>query len=477
MKQLANNRLLEMGMTAIIITIVAAVACGASPAKKTDKSPLAPVTYDPRVSLAPLVEKVAPAVVNISTKAKPRNMPGFGGGNLFEWFFGPGMRPGPHQNQMPKQRSLGSGFIIDSKGLVVTNNHVVKGADEIEVQLSDERKFKAELVGADERTDVALLRIQGAKNLPTVSFGNSGKLKVGDHVVAIGNPFGLDHTVTSGIVSAKERIIGAGPYDDFIQTDASINPGNSGGPLFNLSGKVIGINTAINPQGQGIGFAIPSDLASSIIDSLNNNGSVVRGWLGISFQPLTKDLAKAFGISEDKGAVISNVNSGSPAEKGGLKAGDVIISVNGKKLSNSRQLPVLIAKSKPNTMVSMQIVRNGKKQTKKIKLGKMPEDDKKASLEKKNTDTELGFNIDELNETTKRQLGATDIEGVVISNVKPDSSAAGILHKGDIILEINRKSTRNITEFNQAVKNLKSGQRIILRVFRQGSWAWLAFQL
>ena len=313
------NTLMIVGL----LGFLPAMACGATPANSKEKKegPLNPINYDPRVSLSPLVEKVSDAVVNIRTTAKVqrgRNL--HGSSDLFEFFFGPGNR-GRRGHNRPEERvqqSLGSGFLVDASGLVVTNNHVIQGSDEVEVQLSDDRTFKAEIVGTDERTDLALLRIPNAKNLPYVNLGDSDKLKVGDHVVAIGNPFGLDHTVTSGIVSAKERAIGTGGgYDDFIQTDASINPGNSGGPLFDLKGKVVGINTAINPQGQGIGFAIPSNLARDIVDSLSSTGKVVRGWLGVLFQEADEKLAAAFKLKSKGGAVVSNVTAGSPAEKRG----------------------------------------------------------------------------------------------------------------------------------------------------------------
>jgi serine protease Do len=474
-------------MALIIATIVAALACGAAPAKGKGKvkvkaktsAPLSPTTYDPRVSLAPLVEKVSPAVVNIRTKAKPRIHRGMSpfGNDLFDWFFGPQApqrRPAPTPS--PQPRSLGSGFIIDAKGLVVTNNHVVDGANEIEVQLSDERKFKAELVGSDDRTDVALLRLKNASKLPIVKFGDSDRLKVGDHVVAIGNPFGLDHTVTSGIVSAKERVIGAGPYDDFIQTDASINPGNSGGPLFNLKGEVIGINTAINPMGQGIGFAIPSSLASGVIEALGSGGEVVRGWLGISFQPLTEDLVKAFKLKETEGAVVANVTPGSPAEKGGMKAGDVIVAVQGKKVGEARDLPHMVAKLKPGATARIKVIRRGSPQNLKIKIGKMPQDPSKAKAPEKKS-TKLGFSVRELDDRTRQQLDAEKLEGVVVDGLEPGAAAAELLQNGDIILEVNRTPIRNLKEFNEQTKGLNAGDDLVLRIYRGGSWLWLAFRL
>ncbi len=486
-----RNHVIKFGAAVTIIAVVAAVACGASPAKGKNNegkevkssSPLTPTTYDPQISLAPLVDKVSAAVVNVRTKMKaktPSGMMPFGP-DIFEWFFGQRPRSTPQPNLGPEQRSLGSGFIVDKSGLVVTNHHVVSGADEIEVQLSDEQIFSAEIVGTDERTDVALLRlknIKGNKTLPVVSFGDSDALRVGDHVVAIGNPFGLDHTVTSGIVSAKERIIGAGPYDTFIQTDASINPGNSGGPLFNLKGEVVGINTAINPQGQGIGFAIPSNLASEIIKSLGNGGEVIRGWLGIAFQPMTEDLAKAFGLIGKKGAVVANVTAGSPAQKGGMKPGDIIVSVDGKSLNDSKTLPHMVAKIKPGTIAPFHVFREGKEITLKIEIGKMPSTDEEidASREVK-TDTDFGLTVEILDDRFRNRLGAdVSISGVVVTGISNDSPARDVIQKGDIILEINRKPIKNPTEFKNEAKKVNAEQTVILRVFRQGSWLWLTFR-
>jgi serine protease Do len=488
MKNRRNMHRIKTGIIVAVIAIAAAVACGAAPVKEGGKgkgegAPLNPTTYDPRISLAPLVEKVSPAVVNVRTTAQVRRMPGFFfPDDLFEWFFGP-RGPSPQPRHQPDsdqvQKSLGSGFIIDKSGLVVTNHHVVNGADQIEVQLSDDKIFQAELVGSDERTDVALLRLKDAKNLPTVPWGDSDKLRVGDHVVAIGNPFSLGHTVTSGIVSAKERVIGAGPYDDFIQTDASINPGNSGGPLFNLSGEVVGINTAIAPQGQGIGFAIPSNMALHVIDSLSQSGSVVRGWLGIAFQPLDEKLSKAFGIEDTGGAVVANVTPGSPADKGGMRSGDVMVEVNGQKLKNGRQLPSLIAKLKPGKIASIKVIRNKKNKALKVEIGQMPGEEKAPAVSPSTEEskTKLGFNVQDLDELTKKRLRAEDIEGVLVSGVDSGSSAAGVLTRGDIIVEVNRERIHNVSEFETKTKQLKSGDDLLLKIYRQGGWAYLVLRL
>jgi serine protease Do len=471
--------------TCLVVAFVGAVACGAAGAagdKGKDKSkggPLKPATYDPQLSLAPLVEKVAPAVVNIRTTMNIK-ISGFpDAGEFFEFFFGPRGRMQPHER---KQEAAGSGFIIDASGLVVTNHHVVDGATEIEVQLADERKFDAELVGSDERTDLALLRLKGAKGLPTVAFGDSDALRVGDHVVAIGNPFGLDHTVTAGIVSAKERVIGAGPYDAFIQTDASINPGNSGGPLFDLEGEVVGINTAIVPQGQGIGFAIPSSLAKDLIGSLQSDGKVVRGWLGLVFQPLDEALAKAFGVDKDKGALVADVTAGSPAEKAGIATGDVIVEVDGKKLDDARQLPALVAKLKPGAKAPITVIRQGKKKTITVEIGEMPgeiagEAPPKSAKPDAGASAAIGFSVRPLDEGLRGRLGAQGVEGVVVADVDPRAPAGEALRAGDVVSEVNRTPVRDVAQFGAAVQGLEKGDDLLLRVFRKGAWSYIVVRL
>lgn len=463
------------------LTLASAVACGA--ASGTDKpggnTPLQPTQYNPNLSLAPLVEKVAPAVVNIKVTMKARRN-SLGTTDFFDFFFG---QRGPGRRERPgtprEKQAVGSGFIIDKKGLVVTNHHVVAEADEIEVQLADDRTFKAVRVGSDERTDVALLKLTDAKKLPTVPLGNSDALKVGDHVVAIGNPFGLGHTVTSGIVSAKERVINAGPYDDFIQTDASINPGNSGGPLFNLSGEVIGINTAIAPQGQGIGFAIPSTMALSIVDSLNDGGKVVRGWLGVGLQAMDNELAKALGTKDTAGALVTNVTDDSPAQKGGLLTRDVILEVHGRKIKDSRHLASVVANLKPGTTTKIQVVRDGKKKTLKIGIGQMP--DEYGGYSSKPTEgnhvTDLGLTVKELDDPTRNRLGAEKVKGVLVTGVDSNSPAAGYLRPGDIIVEVNRNRVGTPTEFKTRTKDLKTGDDVLLLVYQKGTWRYLTFRL
>ncbi|MBN2341777.1 MAG: DegQ family serine endoprotease [Deltaproteobacteria bacterium] len=472
----------------LIVGIIAAVACGASggkknPATKSAKqAPLAPLSYDPNLSFAPLVEKVSPAVVNIKISKKVKAT-GFGGpSSLFDFFFGPRERGFGRPDGLPDyaQKAMGSGFIIDAAGYVVTNHHVVDGADEIEVTLSDERVFQAEVVGSDERTDVALLKLKEAGKLPTVQFGDSSALKVGDHVVAIGNPFGLDHTVTSGIVSAKERVIGAGPYDEFIQTDASINPGNSGGPLFNLSGEVIGINTAIARTGQGIGFAIPSDLAKGLIDSIREKGKVVRGWLGIVFQPLDEPLKNVLKLKDTKGALVTQVNEGSPGDTGGLQAKDVIVAVNNKRLNSARDLPSMVAGLRPEQTYPFTVIRDGKEKTLNIKIGTMPDDigSPNSTQEKTDTNKKLGFSIAPLDAMSRSQLNAESLSGgVVVTEVNPDSHAAESIQRGDIITEVNNMPINTLESFKAAVSKTQIGDDMLLRIYRKGAWTYAAIRI
>ncbi|MBI3995976.1 MAG: Do family serine endopeptidase [Nitrospirae bacterium] len=320
-------------------------------------------------SFADIVRKEKPAVVNISTTQKTSK--------------GKGLPPEAHPplgnffgNTLPKGfkgENRGSGFIIKKNGLILTNHHVIEKADKIIVRLSDEREFEATVVGRDEKTDLALIKITDRQNLPVVRLGDSDQLDVGEWVIAIGNPFGLEQTVTVGIVSAKGRTIGSGPFDDYIQTDASINPGNSGGPLFNLNGEVIGINTAINPSGQGIGFAIPINPVKRILDQLETHGKITRGWLGVMIQELNEDLARSFRLKDQSGALISDVFENSPAARAGLERGDVIIEFDGKKIVQMRTLPAIVSETPIGKTVTLKAVRNGEERTVTVKIGRMDE--------------------------------------------------------------------------------------------------------
>lgn len=331
-------------------------------------------------SFADLADKVKPAVVNISTTSTV-TIPG----NSFRHFSGPD-QGGPFDDffkhffdetpdRQIKQQSLGSGFIINKDGYIITNNHVVDNADEIKVMLSDGREFKAKVIGRDSKTDLALIKISSPfENLPVLALGDSDKMRVGDWVLAVGNPFGLEQTVTQGIISATGRVIGSGPYDNFLQTDAPINPGNSGGPLVNLKGEVIGINAAIVPGGQGIGFAIPSALAKSVTTQLKEKGKVVRGWIGVTIQTVTQNLAKSFGMKEPKGALVGDVVKGGPAEKGGIKSGDIIVSFDGKSVNNSNYLPRLVAEVPVGKTVDVTVIRENKEVHLSIKVEELSEE-------------------------------------------------------------------------------------------------------
>jgi serine protease Do len=416
----------------------------------------------PIPSFAPLVQQVVPAVVNINTTknvAPPRTQrrPYPRGQDPFEQFFGEDFweRFGGRQRGPSKQRSLGSGFVIDDAGYIVTNRHVVDGADDIDVQFSNGKRYKAKLVGEDAKTDVAVLKIQPDGRLPSVELGDSDRLQIGDWVIAVGNPFGLEHTVTAGIVSARDRVIGAGPYDDFIQTDASINPGNSGGPLFDAQGRVIGIATAIFSQtggNIGIGFATPINIARNVVDQLRSHGRVVRGWLGVSIQPLAPDLRQALGLGDQEGALIADVQKGSPAESGGLKRGDVVIALNGKKVVEPGALSREIAMMKPGSKVGLTVIRDGKQRNVDVKIGEL-KDTKGAQGgdevgnapggpggEHGEIVGNLGLALDTLNDAARRQLGYDkDVKGALITGVAEGSVAeeAG-LHPGDVIIQVDR---------------------------------------
>jgi serine protease Do len=378
--------------------------------------------------VAALVEKVQPAVVNITTSASvpaPRMI------DPFEFFFGPhgfgmtppdGRSPQPPTPTLQERRSLGSGFVIDAEGYVVTNNHVIEQADEVMVRFADDRSYPAKVVGRDARLDIALLKLEAAAAMSPVVLGDSDALRVGEYVIAVGNPFGLGHTVTMGIVSAKDRTIGAGPYDDFIQTDASINPGNSGGPLFNLRGELVGINTAIHRQGQGIGFAIPINMVRDVVLQLREKGHVSRGKLGVTFQPVSEDIARAMGLDRPRGALVSAVEPGGPADRAGLKVGDLIVEVNGTQLSRSHELPRLVAANAPGASVRIGYVREGKQRLATVTLDALEADTKGIDKASKASPSPSRFGL-----TMQRHADG----GVVVTGVT--GTLAGKLARGDVI--------------------------------------------
>jgi serine protease Do len=431
-----------------------------------------------------LAKKLTPTVVNIRTAKvikpkqrvqRPRTQSPFD--NFFDDFFG-------QMDQLPQQRprreqSLGTGFIISPDGYILTNNHVVNGADEVLVKLSDGRELKGEIKGLDEKLDLALIKISDKGTFPSTELGDSDVLEVGEWVMAIGNPFGLAQTVTAGIVSAKGRVIGSGPYDDFIQTDASINPGNSGGPLFSAGGKVIGINTAIIAGGQGIGFAIPINMAKGIVAQLRESGKVTRGYLGVRFQPMTSDLAKSFGLESDKGALIATVEKDTPAEKAGLKAGDIIMEYDGKPINDSNELPRLVAVTPVDKKVRLVIYRDGKKQDFFVVVSKLKDGEGVATVSGGSESEKLGITVQELTRDLAARLGIKDSKaGIVISEVKPGSSAedAGIA-TGSIIIEIDGQRPETVEAFTAVVSKLTKGAVVRLLLKRpDGSVHYVAMK-
>jgi serine protease Do len=425
-------------------------------------------------SFADLADKVKGSVVNISTTQVVEGnplMPFLGPGSPFGGFFGPNLPKeffGNNPHAKMKTHALGSGFIISREGLILTNNHVVEKATEIKIKLQTGKEYDAKLVGRDPKTDLALIQVSPDTDFAQpVILGDSDALRVGDWVMAVGNPFGLGHTVTTGIISAKSRILGAGPYDDFLQTDAAINPGNSGGPLFNMQGQVIGINTAIIAQGQGIGFAIPINMAKELLPQLKT-GKIVRGWLGVMIQDITPELAKSFGLMHSNGVLVSDVVKDSPADKAGLLSGDVILRFDGKEIENAHKLSQLVAETAPNTLIKIGLLRNGKEKTLSLKIGTMPEEAQKSISPQKEND--WGMTVQELTPQLAQQLdlkpGTT---GVVISDISEGSPAAEAgLRPGDLITEVNRTAILNLSDYQRALQQVKTGENLLLLVKRTG---------
>jgi len=409
-------------------------------------------------------EKVTPAVVNISAArlASARDF-----GPLFEDFFGDLFRQHPPLQR--KEQSLGSGFIISSDGYILTNDHVVKGAAEIKVKLSDQRTYDGKVVGSDPRTDVAVLKIEAQEKLPTVVLGDSDTLKVGQWALAIGNPFGLDRTLTVGVISATGRAnVGIEDYEDFIQTDASINPGNSGGPLLNIYGEVMGINTAIVASGQGIGFAIPINLARLIADQLIEKGEVTRGWLGVSIQPLTPELAESFGLDQISGALVNQVLAGSPAEKAGVKRGDVLLTYDGKPVRGVRELQLLVASTPAGSKVELVVLRQGKRLNLPVTIAAQqpPQTAAAAPSQDKGQGQGLGLTV----------VTAAGGAGVQVETADPDSAAAAAgVRPGDVILAINQQEVNDLAAFRKAADNAGKKKNVVLLVRRGDTVLYLAF--
>ncbi len=432
----------------------------APPPVSTVTLPPAPVpaTFD----VAALSERVRPMVVNITTMHESRGPEGL---DPFEYFFGPlgGGRLNP-RGPRPPQTALGTGFIIDPSGYVVTNEHVIHDASGVRVRLADEREFEAEVVGRDPKLDLALLRLKGANGLPVAPLGTSEQLRVGEHVLAVGNPFGLGHTVTLGIVSAKARAIGAGPYDDFIQTDASINPGNSGGPLFNWRGEVVGINTAIRAGANGIGFAIPVDALKDVLPQLREKGHVERGKLGLLFQPVTRELAAALQLDAPRGALVAEVEPGGAAARAGIKPGDVIVDVNGVPIHHAEELRRNVARNAPGAEIEVTVVRAQKRHELRAKLDALQDEEGDAASrarpsqgarpERQQSDEKLGIQI-------------SDAPG---GGVRVDGFASGSnvqdLQVGDVIVEVNSTPIKDTAGLRAAIAKVKEGSTALLKVRR-----------
>ena len=387
---------------------------------------------------------------------------------FFDFPFG---NNGPAPQREYKRTSLGSGVITSADGYILTNNHVVKDADEINVRLSTFEEYEAKIIGRDAKTDLALIKIEPKNSLPFVTFGDSDKLRVGDWVIAIGNPFGLEQTVTAGIVSAKGRSIGNEGFGNFIQTDASINPGNSGGALFNLQGEMVGVNTAIFSQSGGnigIGFAIPVNMANNVLNQLKEKGTVVRGWLGVMIQQVTPELAKNFGMERPIGALIGEVNPGSPAEAGGIKQGDIIIEFNGKVVLQMSMLPAMVAQTPVGSEASIILVRNGKEQNITVKIGALEEDTASLDMPENDQGSELGLTVQKITPELAENLEVEANKGLLVASVEPGSTAAEAgLQRGDIIVEINKEPISEKSAYNKLLKTAKKhGDSLLLLIKR-----------
>lgn len=456
-----------------------------------------------------IAKKQTPAVVNVSTKAKARakdprsprqrqrqHTPRDRGENdkggekgapdpfkdFYDRFFN------EREDQRPKT-GMGSGFIISEDGLVMTNNHVIEGSNEIKVTIErdkTEKEYDAVLVGTDPKTDIALIRIkmeEGKKEtFPFLKLGDSDNLEVGEWVVAIGNPFGLSHTVTVGVVSAKGRSIGSGPYDEYIQTDASINPGNSGGPLLNIKGDVIGMNTAIisgNSGGNvGIGFAIPINMAKAIMTDLKEKGSVTRGWLGVMIQKITPELAKSFGLKESDGALVGDVISGGPADKAGIKRGDVIVKFNGQDIKSMESLPKFVASVTPGKKVDLEIVRDGKRKTVPVTIAVLKDKETEEMAKQESASDLLGIQVQDITRELADSLQLDSTEGVLIAEVMPgEAGAESGLRRGDVVSEMNKKAIKSIADYNEIASKVKAGDTVLFLLKRGGSTIYVAVKV
>jgi len=434
-----------------------------------------------------LVQEAGPAVVNISTTQKPQAR--FGGQmdlpqgvpDIFRHFFGVPQTPRSNPRGHSQERaSLGSGFIVSKDGYVLTNNHVIDGADQIFVRLNDRREFEAKLIGSDPSSDLALLKVE-ASGLPTVEIGKSESLKVGEWVVAIGSPFGFDYSVTAGIVSAKGRSLPNENYVPFIQTDVAINPGNSGGPLFNLDGEVVGINSQIYTRSggfMGLSFAIPMDVAMEVVAQLKESGSVTRGWLGVAIQEVDKDLAESFGLKKAAGALVSQVVQNGPADEAGVENGDIITEFEGKEVILSSDLPHLVGRVRPGKVAKLKVIRHGKAKVLKVKIGALPQDGNVLASNRSQNQTNkvnrLGISVQELTDTQRKQW---DTNGVLVKSVSQGAGANAGLINGDVITMIYSEIIRDVSDFDRVVQQLPSGRLIPMRIVRRGAPMFISIRI
>ena len=433
----------------------------------------------PPESFADLAERLGPTVVNVYTTQivkspriphpfffDDREMP-----EMFKKFFG---MPQPHGQMRPKEQkrtSLGSGVVVSKDGYILTNNHVVEGADSINVRMSNFEEYEAKIIGRDPKTDVALIKISPKTDLPIITFGDSEKLRVGDWVIAIGNPFGFEQTVTAGIVSGKSRSIGNGAYANFIQTDASINPGNSGGPLFDIHGNIVGINTAIYSQSGGnigIGFAIPINMAKNVMEQLRDTGTVTRGFLGVMIQHVTPELAEQFKLERPIGALVGEVTPKSPADKGGIEPGDVIIGYDGREITQMSMLPSFVAQTPVGKTVDVVLIRKGKEKRLKVKIAKLEEESAVMAAEDSEVTESLGLAVQEITPELAQTLGIEETQGLLVANADPGQPAyeAGI-RRGDVILEVNRKPVSNMQTYVKIIQSIKKGESILFLIKRE----------
>jgi serine protease Do len=472
MKRAQRFRHWAVGTCLVVLALIVLPFTSLKPAAQqywSERNAQAPAPTTTVPNWVELAKAAKPAIVNITTKfAAEKGTPSLE--DLFRNF---------PQGRQPL-RGRGSGFIINRDGYILTNNHVVDEAASVQVKLSDGRELSAKVVGKDPKTDLALLKIDDGGNLPVLPLGDSSTLQVGEPIMAIGNPFGLEQTVTTGIVSATGRLIGSGPYDDFVQTDASINPGNSGGPLINAKGEAVGINTAIFSRtggSIGIGFAVPINMAKFVVPQLVQHGRVVRGWLGVTIQPLTAELARSFGVPEAEGALVSNVQDGSPAGKAGLKAGDVIVEFDGKKIGRTTDLSRLVAATPVDKEVRMTVMRDGKSVPLTARIARL-EDRSEAAVASEKAEPgargKFGVTVEPVTAEVARELGLQKAEGVVVRQVRPGSPAADAgIRPGDVITEVNRQAVKTVDDLRQALEKQQPGAPALILVHREGATLYL----